>query len=89
MIKLRDQIEHYILKAENLWKVLSTERQRLLIKVFFGAYVLLTAVVIINGFIGKGKRSNTIAVDHIDGISKKSASEDFKHIDTLNSILTK
>jgi hypothetical protein len=89
MKKLRDKIGYYVLKAENHWKVLPTERQRLLTKVFFGGYVLLTVIVIINVFISTGRRGNTMSIDHIDGISKKSANEDFKKNDTVKSSLNK
>lgn len=76
MNKLRHKIEHYVLKAEDHWKVLPVERQRLLTKIFFGGYVLLTAVVIVNVCISSSQRDNAMSIDHIEGISKKPLEKD-------------
>lgn len=70
MKKLRDKIERHVLKAEGAWKALSVEKQRLLTKVFFGSYVLITVLVIINVFISTNKRSNTMSINHIEGVYK-------------------
>lgn len=85
MKKLRDTIEHYVLKTENHWKVLPIAKQRLLTKVFFGGYVLLTIIVIVNVFISTGQRRNTMSIHHIDGISKKTIERSSGHNDTVNS----
>ncbi|MCD9855603.1 hypothetical protein LUD75_12835 [Epilithonimonas sp. JDS] len=71
MKKLRDKIEHFVLTTEIHWKALSVEKQRLLTKVFFGGYCLLTVIVIIHVIVSTGQKSNTISIDHIDGISTK------------------
>jgi len=76
MKKLRDTIENYVVKVENHWKVLPVKRQKFLTKVFFGSYVLLTIIVIINVFISTSQRSNTMFINRIDGISKKSIEKD-------------
>lgn len=76
MKKLRDKIENFVLKTENHWKVLPIDRQRLLTKVFFGGYFLITILVLVNVFISTSKRSNIMSIDHIDGISKKPAEKD-------------
>lgn len=85
MKKLRDTIENYVGKIESHWKVLPVERQRFLTKVFFGSYVVLTMIVIINVFISTRQRSNTISIDHIDGISKKTFEKESGQNDTVNS----
>ncbi|CAH0196518.1 MULTISPECIES: hypothetical protein [Chryseobacterium] len=85
MKKLRDTIENYVVKVESRWKVLPVERQRFLTKVFFGSYVVLTIIVIINVCISTGQRSNTMSIDHIDGISKKTFEKDSGQNDTVNS----
>lgn len=83
MKKLRDKIERHVLKAEVHWKALSVKKQRLLTKVFFGGYVLITVLVIINVFISTSKRSNTMSINHIEGILKKPAEKDSGQIDTI------
>jgi hypothetical protein len=85
MKKIRDKIEHYVLKMENQWKVLPIAKQRLLTKVFFGGYVLLTIIVIVNVFISTGQRRNTMSINHIDGISKKTVGKESEHPDIVNS----
>ena len=85
MKKLRDTIEHYVLKMENHWKVLPIAKQRLLTKVFFGGYVLLTIIVIINVFISTGQRRNTMSTNHIDGISKKTTGKGSGYYDIVHS----
>ncbi|MDN3692556.1 hypothetical protein QWZ06_09845 [Chryseobacterium tructae] len=89
MKKLRDTIENYIVKVENHWKVLPVERQKFLTKVFFGSYVLLTIIVIISVFISTSQRSNTMSINHIDGISKKSIEKDSGQNDTVESLIKK
>lgn len=85
MKKLRDKIEHYVLEVENHWKVLPVAKQRLLTKIFFSGYALLTVIVIINVFISTSQRSNTMSIHHIDGISKKTLEKDSGQNDTVNS----
>jgi len=89
MKKLRDTIENYVVKVENHWKVLPVERQKFLIKVFFGSYVLLTIIVIISVFISTSQRSNTMSINHIDGISKKSIEKDSGQNDAVESLIKK
>lgn len=85
MKKLRDKVEHYVLKAEDYWKVLSVEKQRLMTKVFFGSYVFLTVIVLINIIISTGQKSNTMFINHIDGITEKSVEKASVHNDTVKS----
>ncbi|WP_238594371.1 hypothetical protein [Chryseobacterium indologenes] len=85
MKKLRDKIEHYILWAEAHWKVLPVYRQRFLTKVFFGSYVLITVIVIVNICISTTRRNNTMSINHIDGISKKPIEKESKHNEIVNS----
>jgi len=87
--KLRDTIEHYVVKVENHWKVLPVERQKFLTKIFFGSYVLLTIIVIISVFISTSQRSNTMSINHIDSISKKSIEKDSGQNDTVQSLIKK
>ena len=89
MKKLRDTIEHYVVKVENHWKVLPVERQKFLTKIFFGSYVLLTIIVIISVFISTSQRSNTMSINHIDSISKKSIEKDSGQNDTVQSLIKK
>ncbi len=89
MNKLRDKIEQYVLKAEDHWKVLPVERQRLLTKIFFGCYVLLTTIIMVNVCISTSQRSNTMSIDHIEGISKKPVQKNSMENDMLNSPLKK
>ncbi|WP_228433203.1 hypothetical protein [Chryseobacterium arthrosphaerae] len=89
MKKLRDTIEHYVVKVENHWKVLPVERQKFLTKIFFGSYVLLTIIVIISVFISTIQRSNTMTINHIDGVSKKSVEKDSEQNNTVQSIIKK
>ncbi|WP_407503341.1 hypothetical protein [Elizabethkingia miricola] len=85
MKKLKDKIEHYVLEVENHWKVLPVAKQRLLTKIFFGGYALLTVLVIISIFISTSQRSNTMSIHHIDGISKKTIERSSGHNATVNS----
>lgn len=89
MKKLRDTIEHYVLKAENRWKTLSVERQRYLTKVFFGGYVFLTLFIIVNVCITTCQRSNTMLIHHIDGISRTPQTKDTIQVDKINSLIKK
>lgn len=89
MKKVRDTIEHYVLEVENHWKVLPVAKQRLLTKVFFGSYVLLTIIVIISVFISTNQRSNTMSINHIDGISKKFIEKDSGQNDAVEPLIKK
>ncbi|MFN1217686.1 hypothetical protein ACKW6Q_12025 [Chryseobacterium kwangjuense] len=89
MKKLRDKIENYVAKVESRWKVLSVERQKFLTKVFFGSYVLLTIIVIISVFISTSQRSNTMSINHIDGVSKKSIKKDSGQNDAVEPFIKK
>jgi len=82
MKKLRDKIENFVLKTEDRWKILPIDRQRLLTKVFLGGYCLLTVIVLIHIIVSTGQKSNTISIDHIDGITKKPVEKDAGQIDT-------
>ncbi|WP_228408779.1 hypothetical protein [Chryseobacterium sp. JV274] len=85
MNKLREKIEQYILRVEDHWNAISVEKQRLMTKVFFGVYVLITIIVIVNICVTKDQRSNTISINHIDGISKKPTEKGSKHNEIVNS----
>ncbi|MGV2451686.1 UNVERIFIED_CONTAM: hypothetical protein POZ17_14930 [Ralstonia mannitolilytica] len=85
MKKLRDTIEHFVLEADKHWKVLPVEKQRFLTKVFFGGYVLLTAIAIINVFVSTIQRSNRMPIHHIEGISKESIEKVSEHHDIVHS----
>lgn len=89
MKKLRDTIDNYVVKGESRWKILPVEQQKFLTKVFFGSYVLLTIIVIISIFISTSQRSNTMSINHIDGISKKSIEKDSGQNDTVQSLIKK
>ncbi|WP_426478124.1 hypothetical protein ACP3T3_01180 [Chryseobacterium sp. CBSDS_008] len=85
MKKLRDTIEHYVLEMENHWKVLPVAKQRFLTKVFFGGYVFLTVIAIINIFISTGQKNNAMSTNHIEGISKESIEKGSGRDNTVNS----
>lgn len=89
MKKLRDKIERYVLKAEGRWKALSVEKQKLLTKVFFGGYCMLTVIVLIHVIVSTWQKSNTISIDHIDGISTKSVKNASKQNDFVESPIEK
>ncbi|MDN3694239.1 hypothetical protein QWZ06_19120 [Chryseobacterium tructae] len=89
MKKLRDKIERHVLKAENHWKALSVEKQKLLTKLFFGSYCLLTVIVLIHVAVSTGQKSNTISIDHIDGISKKKIEKASEQNDLVGSPIKK
>lgn len=89
MKKLRDKIENYVAKVESHWKVLPVERQKFLTKVFFGSYVLLTIIVIISVFVSTSQRSNTMSINHIDGVSKKSIEKDSGQNDAVEPFIKK
>jgi len=89
MKKLRDKIEHQVLKAEVYWKALSLKKQRLATKVFFGSYVFLTLIVLINILISTGKKNNTMPINHIDGISEKPTEKAPEQNKNLESAIKK
>lgn len=89
MKNLRNNIEHYVLEAENYWKMLPVAKQRLLIKIFFGVYFFLTVIVVISVCISTGQRRNTISINHIDGVSKKSIEKKSEQNGIVNSSIKK
>ena len=76
MKKLINKIKNFVLKTEDRWKLLPIDRQRLLTKVFFGSYVFLTVIIIINVITTIGKRNNTMSINHIEGLSKLPAEKE-------------
>ena len=89
MKKLRDKVETYVLKADRCWKALPIKQQRLLTKIFFGGYVLLTVIMIAGIFISTKQKSNTISIDHIGGIKKKPVEKVSAQNDMVNSTVNK
>ncbi|AZA93006.1 Uncharacterised protein [Chryseobacterium nakagawai] len=85
MKKLREKIGRYILRIEDHWNAISVGKQRLMTKVFFGGYVLITVIVIVNICISTTRRNNTMSINHIDGISKKLTEKGSKHNEIVNS----
>lgn len=89
MKRIRDKIEYYVLQADNYWKILPVKRQRLLTKLFFGGYALLTLLVIVSICISTSQRNNEISINHIDGISRSLQMEDTIQADKINSLIKK
>ena len=89
MKKLRDKIERYVFTTENFWKALSVKKQRLLTKVFFGGYCLLTVIVLIHVIVSTGQKSNIISIDHINGISRKTVEKASEQNDVIESPINK
>ncbi|UTG62099.1 hypothetical protein J2O09_03830 [Elizabethkingia anophelis] len=89
MKRIRDKIEYYALKADNRWKILPVKRQRLLTKLFFGGYALLTLLVIVSICISTSQRNNEISINHIDGITKNPQTKDTIQTDKINSLIKK
>jgi len=89
MKNLRNKIEHYVLEAENYWKMLPVAKQRFLTKIFFGVYLFLTVIVVVSVCISTGQRSNTISINHIDGVSKKSIEKKSGQNGIVNSSIKK
>lgn len=85
MKKLRDKVEHHVLMLEGRWNTLSVAKQRLVTKVFFGGYVLLTVVVLIQIMVSTDQRSNTMSIKHIDGISTKLVEKASEQNDLIES----
>lgn len=89
MKKLRDKVEHHVLMLEGRWNTLSAGKQRFMTKVFFGSYVLLTVVVLIQIMVSTDQRSNTMSINHIDGIAKKATEKASVLNDTVASSIKK
>lgn len=89
MKRIRDKIEYYALQADNRWKMLPAKRQRLLTKLFFGGYALLTLLVIISICISTSQRNSEISINHIDGISRNPQTKDTIQADKINSLIKK
>ena len=89
MKTLRDKVEQFVVKAEGHWNALSVEKQRLMTKVFFGSYVLLTVIVLINVIISMGQRQTTMPINHIDGILTNSAGKALEQNETPESSIKK
>ncbi|SHM23219.1 hypothetical protein SAMN05444360_109114 [Chryseobacterium carnipullorum] len=69
MKKIRDKIQYHIWCADRKWKALPKNRQRLLTKLCFAGYALLTVAVLINICMSTGNKTNTMLIDHINTIS--------------------
>lgn len=89
MKRIKDKIEYYVLQADNRWKILPIERQRLFTKLFFGGYALLTLLVIVSICISTVQRNNEISINHIDGISRSPQTKDTTLADKHNSLIKK
>ena len=89
MKRIRDKIEYYALQADHHWKILPVKRQKLLTKLFFRGYALLTLLVIVSICISTSQRNNEISIDHIDGISKSLQTKDTVQADKINSLMKK
>ncbi|MDR6525403.1 hypothetical protein J2787_000773 [Chryseobacterium rhizosphaerae] len=89
MKKLREKIERYILRVEDHWNAISVRKQQLMTKVLFGVYVLITVIVIVNICVTKDQRSNTISINHIEGISTKSVEKACEQKDLVESSIKK
>ncbi len=89
MKRIRDKIEYYVLQADNRWKILPVKRQRLLTKLFFGGYALLTLLVIVSICKSTSHRNNEISINHIDGISRSPQTEDTIQAGKINSLIKK
>lgn len=89
MKRIKDKIEYYALQADNRWKTLPVKRQRLLTKLFFGGYALLTLLVIASICISTSHRNNEIWINHIDGISRSPQTKDTIQAGKINSLIKK
>ncbi|WP_241279492.1 hypothetical protein [Chryseobacterium cucumeris] len=89
MKRIRDKIEYYVLEVDNRWRILPVKRQRLLTKLFFVGYALLTLLVIVSICISTSQRNNKISINHIDGISKKTQTKDTIQADKTNLLIKK
>jgi len=73
MKKIRNKIEHHILRADRKWKALPEKRQRFFIKLFFAGYALVTLLVLISIYMSTGNKTNTMSISHITTISDHTA----------------
>lgn len=71
MKKIRDTIECHVLKTDQKWKALPTVQQRLMTKLFFGCYAVLTVVVLVSTAISTRNKNNTMSVSHITTFSDR------------------
>ncbi|KQT15118.1 hypothetical protein ASG31_16090 [Chryseobacterium sp. Leaf404] len=71
MKKIRETIERHVLKADQKWKALPAAQQRLLTKLFFGCYAVLTVVVLFSIATSTGNKNNTMSISHITTISDR------------------
>lgn len=69
MKKIRDTIECHVLKADQKWKALPAAQQRLMTKLFFGCYAVLTVAMLVSVAISTGNKNNTMSISHITTIS--------------------
>ncbi|MDR6487184.1 hypothetical protein J2799_001669 [Chryseobacterium vietnamense] len=89
MKRIRDKIEYYALLADKNWKILPIKRQRLLTKLFFGGYALLTLLVIVSICISTGQSNKEILINHIGGIHKNPQTKDTVQSDNINPLIKK
>lgn len=83
MKKLSKIIDQYIQNVEQHWKAIPEKRQRILTKIFFSGYALLTIGIILQNWLKEGSRKN-IPLGHIStvlrGLNVKTESAEAKFI---------
>ncbi|MGE6352956.1 nitrogen regulatory IIA protein [Flavobacterium sp. NPDC079362] len=66
MNKLRANIDQWLQGLDRNWEAMPIKRQHQVILYFFAAYVLLTAVVILNVCRDMAYAGNNVAIEHIE-----------------------
>lgn len=84
MKKLSKIIDQYIQNVEQHWKAIPEKRQRILTKIFFSGYALLTIGIILQNWLKEGSRKNIPLGGHIStvlrGLNVKTESAEVKLI---------
>lgn len=66
-------IQCYALWADRKWKDLPVRRQRVLTRLFFAGYTVLTILMIVSICTSTGNKTNTMFIGHISSISGHAA----------------
>lgn len=84
---LRTKIDQWLEKLDKDWEAMPVKRQHLVIRYFFAAYVLLTAVVIFNVCHDAAATRNSMAVEHIENTAPSGKQSPAPLQDSLKKIL--
>ena len=89
MKKLRVIIDKRLEELDQHWDSMPVRRQHQVIRYFFAAYALLTAVVIFNICVDTAEAQNSLAVEHIENPATAEKESPAQMQDSLKPILKK